>query len=633
VSTKRQARRAACKPLALAAWIGLLGIVLVAIAGPLFITSSPSRVALEDRFIAPLWLDRDWDHLLGTDALGRDILARLIAGARVSLVIGLSVVAISAIVGMLIGVVAGYLGGLADAVAMRVVDAQLAFPGLVLILAVVGALGASVGVIIAVLSAYGWMIFARLSRGITVQLKTGGHVLAAELIGCSRRRVIFRHLLPALGGPLFTQGMLELGRVMLAEASLSYLGLGIQPPEASWGLMVAENRPYLVSAWWTVTLPGLTLAACVLMINLLASWGRLQLDPLQRQVVRSRGRRKAASAHNDATEGARPMRSRRSRALLEVSGLKVALYGSESSRIEVVRDVDFRVDSSHTLGIIGESGCAKTTSMMALVGLLPEYAEVTARSVRWHGEEISLTDLQAMRGSRIGFVFQDPMTALNPLMVVGEQIAECLRKEGAGRAAARRGVEKLLTEVGIANPGRCARNYPWELSGGMAQRVLIAMALASEPELLIADEPTTAIDVRLRKRVLALIGTLQRKRGLAMLLVSHDLAVVKSQADEIAVMYAGRVVEFGDASSIATRARHPYTRAMHACTLNPFEESRLSPIGGDPPQPTLIGDDCAFRPRCGFSTPACVVDPQLDFHGREDLATLVACWNPIETDK
>jgi peptide/nickel transport system permease protein len=488
-------------------------------------------------------------------------------------------------------------------------------------------------VIIVVLSAYGWMIFARLSRGITVQLKTGGHVLAAELIGCSRRRVIFRHLLPAIGGPLFTQGMLELGRVMLAEASLSYLGLGIQPPDASWGLMVAENRPYLASAWWTVTLPGLTLATCVLMINLLASWGRLQLDPLQRQVVGSRGRRKAAGAHNDAAGRARPIRSRCNRALFEVNGLRVALHGSMPSQIEVVRDVDFRVHSSHTLGIVGESGCGKSTSMMALVGLLPEYAEVTARSVRWQGKEIRLTDLKEMRGSRIGFVFQDPMTALNPLMGVGEQIAECLRKQGAGRVAARRGVEALLTEVGIANPGRCVRQYPWELSGGMAQRVLIAMALAAEPELLIADEPTTAIDVSLRKRVLELIGSLQRKRGLAVLLVSHDLAVVKSQAEEIAVMYAGRVVECGDASSIATKARHPYTRAMQACTLDPFEDSRLSPIGGDPPQPSTIGGDCAFRPRCGFSTPACAVDPQLAPHGPEDVVTLVACWNPIETDK
>jgi peptide/nickel transport system permease protein len=202
------------------------------------------------------------------------------------------VVIIAGVIGTMLGLYAGYRGGWVDTLLMRIVDAQLAFPGLVLIIAVVGALGPSITVIIIVLSAYAWMIFARMSRGIAVQLTASGYVRAARLMGCSQWRVLTRHLLPAVAGPILTQSMLELGRIMLAEASLSFLGLGIQPPDVSWGLMVDENRPYISTAWWTVTLPGFVLATCVLMNNVLAGWIRVEMDPVQRQVASARRQRR-----------------------------------------------------------------------------------------------------------------------------------------------------------------------------------------------------------------------------------------------------------------------------------------------------------------------------------------------------
>lgn len=321
------------------------------------------------------------------------------------------------------------------------------------------------------------------------------------------------------------------------------------------------------------------------------------------------------------------MRPESSTCLIDVDGLEVALYDS-GSRTRIVRDTSLKVQRSSTLGVVGESGCGKTMAMLALVGLLPEYAEVAARSVRWKGQSITLAELQEMRGSQIGFVFQDPLRALNPSMKVGEQIAECLRRRGTARSEARRESVRALADVGIREPDRCARQYPWELSGGMAQRVLIAIALAPRPELLIADEPTTAIDASSRRRVLDLIASLQRSQGLSVLLISHDLGVVRSQADEIAVMYAGRVVEYGDASLVTTRPRHPYTHGLIACTLDPFEQSPLSPISGEPPRPSSLGRGCAFRERCEFQSPACADDPPLAPLERDAHSRLVACWHP-----
>lgn len=281
-------RRLRHDALASVAAVVLLFTLGVAVIGPHFVRSAGTRVRLSDRFLPPIWGGGGWDHIFGTDALGRDVAARLILGARVSLLVGFGVVIIAGTIGTLLGLLAGYKGGWVDTALMRLVDAQLAFPGLVLIIAVVGALGPSTRVMIIVLSAYAWMIFARLSRGIAVQLKAGGYVRAAQLIGCSGWRIITRHLLPAVAGPILTQSMLELGRIMLAEASLSFLGLGVQPPDVSWGLMVAENRPYISTAWWTVTLPGFALATCVLMNNVLAGWIRVQMDPMQRQVASAR---------------------------------------------------------------------------------------------------------------------------------------------------------------------------------------------------------------------------------------------------------------------------------------------------------------------------------------------------------
>lgn len=270
--------------------VGALGLVLfvslglIAIFGPLFVGDSGSVPNLADRLIGPVWSDGGtWSHPLGTDALGRDMLVRLILGARTSLLIGGAVVLVAGLFGVALGLLAGYRGGWWDAVIMRTVDTQVAFPGLLLALMILTVLGASQTMVIVVLGINGWMVYARITRGSVLSLKESGFVQAAETVGCSSWWIVRKYLLPNLVSPLLTLVTLEFARIILAEAALSYLGMGIQPPQTSWGLMVSEGQAYITVAWWTITFPGLAIAFTVLLLNLVASWLRILSDPQQRE--------------------------------------------------------------------------------------------------------------------------------------------------------------------------------------------------------------------------------------------------------------------------------------------------------------------------------------------------------------
>lgn len=261
----------------------LLALVLVAIFAPLIVPYDPAAQSLADRLQPPAWTaDGTSAHLLGTDNLGRDVLSRLLTGARISILVGFSVVAIAGSVGVVAGLVAGYRGGKIDAAIMRIVDTQVAFPGLLLALIILTVVGPSATTVIIVLAINGWMVYARVTRGAVLSVKEQGYVEAAELIGARSNRVIFRHILPALTAPLLTLVILEFARIILAEAALSFLGLGIQPPQTSWGLDVAIGRDYIFNSWWLVTFPGIAIALTVLSANMVASWLRIRTNPLAR---------------------------------------------------------------------------------------------------------------------------------------------------------------------------------------------------------------------------------------------------------------------------------------------------------------------------------------------------------------
>lgn len=322
--------------------------------------------------------------------------------------------------------------------------------------------------------------------------------------------------------------------------------------------------------------------------------------------------------------------------LLEVEDLHTA-FRTPRGLVRAVDGVSFEIDRGRTLGIVGESGSGKSVLVRSIMGLLPTSAAERSGSVRFAGHEISSlpqSELRDFWGTQIALVFQDPMTALNPVVRVGRQVTESLRlRAGLDRSAARQTAVALLESVGIPDPIRRLRAYPHELSGGMRQRVMIAIALACGPKLLLADEPTTGLDVTLQAQILDLLGTLQGERSMAMILVTHDMAVVAGRTDEVAVMYAGRIVEHAATNVLFTHTRMPYTEALLRSIprLADPSHTRLRSIPGRPPDLSIESPGCAFAPRCAYVQERCRHEaPPLRGAG---AGHRFACWFPVGSDE
>lgn len=579
--------------------------------------------------LPPVWAGGEWSHVLGTDNLGRDLLSRLIYGARASLGVGFSVVAIAGSVGVGIGMLAGYAGGIFDRVAMRVVDAQLAIPDVLLALIVLAVIGPSFWAIVVVLSIGGWMIYGRTVRNIVVSARKEAYVVAAEMVGARQSRILIRHILPNLVAPLLTLGTLEVASVILAEAALSFLGVGIQPPMTSWGLDISKGRDFLFTNPWLVMLPGIAITLTILSINLLATFLRRTTDPVEREkrfglAYRRRNRSPAAKRGRPS----RPV-SAGEQTLLEIDDLTVA-FETRLGRLHVVRGVSLSVKRGETLAVVGESGSGKSVTMQAVMGLIEEPGRIEGGEILWKSQ--SMLDPKGpgakARGKAISIVFQDAMSSLNPLFTVGTQIIEVIERhtDMHGADARRRAVE-LLGLVGIARPEERLRQLPHQFSGGMQQRIMIAIALAAEPEMLIADEPTTALDVTIQAQIVDLLISLQQRLDLSVLLVTHDLGLVAELSDRVVVMYCGQVVETGAVSNIFRNPAHPYTRGLLNSTPS-IERSvdKWTAIEGSPPDPRVVPRGCAFRSRCTRARAECESAPPLDAVGHAHEAR---CWFPL----
>lgn len=313
--------------------------------------------------------------------------------------------------------------------------------------------------------------------------------------------------------------------------------------------------------------------------------------------------------------------------LLDVQGLTISLDG-----MPIVRDLNFTLAAAETLAIVGESGSGKSLAMLALTALLPANLALSGRALFDGVDLLQLTSKQfrRFRGRRIAMIFQEPMRALNPLLRIDTQLREVLRCHAVCRRSDEKSrVHRLLREVGLDDCTRVARSYPFQLSGGMQQRVMIAMALAGEPQLLIADEPTTALDVCVQAGILDLLQGLQRERGLSMLLVSHDLSVVAQRAQRIAVMYAGQLVELGESESVMQSPRHPYTQGLLAAIARmDTKAGTLQGIDGAPPEFRHFPNGCAFAARCAQADEACAAPVNLTrVHDSEQL---LRCCKPLE---
>ncbi len=534
--------------------VALVGTLLaVALFAPLIAPYSPNER------VGPPFARPSEAHLLGTNDVGHDLLSGLIHGARISLLVGMVAAAAATILGTAVGVAAGYRRGWVDGLLMRAVDVVLCLPFVPLMIVVGVFLGPGLATEIVVIAGVMWAPTARELRSQVLSVRELDHVLAARTMGASGMRVLVRHVLPEVGPLVAPQFVLAAKVAILLEASLSFLGLGDAGAQ-SWGTMLSfaqARSAFLTDAWlWWVVPPGLAIASTVVGFALIGYGFEERAQPQLR--LRRRGVATAPSVARAAPD--RPVADD---AILSVEGLTVA-YGTGAEAVRAVEDATLTVGRGEIVGLVGESGCGKSTLVAASTAMLRGTATVLKGRVLLEGKDLaSLPDaaLRRLRGKRVAVVPQHAMSALNPVLRIGAQLAEAVRAHRSiGRDEALRCAGELLDMVGVGADR--ARDYPHELSGGMRQRVVVAMAMANEPVLIVADEPTTGLDLVVAAEITAMLADLRERSGVSMLVVSHDLPLLLRLADRVAVMCDSRIVEKYPASLLAEEAAHPYTRAL-----------------------------------------------------------------------
>lgn len=575
-------------------------VVAITLAAPVLPLHDPNTTDLANRLLRPFAPG----HLFGTDHLGRDLLARLIWGTQLSLAVGISASLIAAVIGSFIGIIAGFYGGRTDNILMRGVDMLMAFPYILLALAIVAVLGPGLINALYAVAAVNIPFFARNIRGATVSIAHREFVDAARLSGMGKLRIVWSEILPNVLPVIVIAMSTTIGWMILETAGLSFLGLGSQPPQADLGSMLGEGRKLLITAPHASIVPGAMIFVIVMSINLLGDGIRDALDPRLRSGALSRPA-PVTRIDRETIPAPRPSQS-----ILDVENLHTRFeVGSRVYR--AVGGVDLQISAGECLGIIGESGSGKSVTALSLLGLVASPPGVIkAGAVRLEGEDLLSADfetLRSIRGGRVSYIFQDPLATLHPLYSVGDQLAEAIRcHQPVSRADASARAVRLLNQVHIPNAEARIANYPHEMSGGMRQRVGIAMALANDPDVIIADEPTTALDVTVQAQILSLLSDLRRERDLALMFITHDFGVVAQLCDRVAVMYAGRIVETGITSEVLANPAHPYTARLIDCVPELGGGRReLSAIPGLPPAVDDLPGGCAFAPRCDMAREDC----------------------------
>ncbi|WP_417308013.1 dipeptide/oligopeptide/nickel ABC transporter permease/ATP-binding protein [Devosia sp.] len=535
-------------------------IVIVAILAPLLPLPDPNITDQPNRLLRPL----SDGHLLGTDHLGRDILSRLIWGTQISLVVGVSATALAALFGSLIGLVAGYARGATDSILMRFVDMLMAFPYILLAIAIVAALGPGLLNALYAIAIVNVPFFARNIRGVTISIRNREFVDAARLSGKSHPAILFTEVLPNVLPVIVITMSTTVGWMILETAGLSFLGLGAQPPTSDLGSMLGQARAQLFTAPHASIIPGIMIFVLVMSINLLGDGIRDVLDPRLRSGALDRPMPVTKIDRKSA-----PPPTLEDAPALVVDSLSTG-FDDGSHVTSAVRDISFSLGKGECLGLIGESGSGKSVTALSIMGLVASPPGViTGGGVYIDGQDVLALreqELIALRGARVAYVFQDPLTTLHPLFPVAEQIAEAILSHNrTGKGDAMQRAIELMETVGIRDAASRAKAYPHELSGGQRQRIGIAMALANDPDIIIADEPTTALDVTVQARILELLQDLRRDRGLALLLITHDFGVVAQVCDRVAVMKNGEIVEQGETGAVLRDPQHDYTKRLIAC--------------------------------------------------------------------
>ena len=619
------------------------------------------------------------EHWMGTDAIGRDIFSRVAHGARSSLLIGLAATGAALVAAAVIGSIAATGAKLLSEVVMRVLDVVMSFPGIALAAVFVAVFGNSLPVLV---FAIGFLYVPQLARVVRANVLAQfgeDYVAASQVMGASTAWILLKHVARNCIAPIMVFATVLVADAIVLEASLSFINAGVQPPNPSWGNILSDGKQLLLSGyWWPTFFPGLMILLTTLALNILSEGltdamasprVKVKVDveadekALEEQAVaggdagaaQAGAESGAAGGAADGAAGAageeepemlgttdeettqrllreslaalraaelsrpeRPGVGRDVPPLLDVQDLRVS-FPEAHGEVDILDGVSFQVRPGETMGLVGESGSGKSVASLAIMGLLPRTARISGKVLLEGQDLLALPPkrINALRGHEIAMIYQDALSSLNPSMLIRSQMAQLTRRGGT------RSAEELLELVGL-EPQRMLSSYPHELSGGQRQRVLIAMALTRDPKLVIADEPTTALDVTVQKQVVDLLNRLKDELGFAMVFVSHDLALVSQLADRVTVMYAGQVMEQGTNRELLIDPRHEYTRGLLGSVLSiEAGAERLHQVPGTVPSPRDFADGDRFAPRS--------LSPSADPSARPHLVTTGADDHLVST--
>jgi peptide/nickel transport system permease protein len=537
-------------------------------------------------------------HLLGTTVQSDDVLSRIIWGARTSFEVVVISLLLSVVVGVPLGLVSGYFGGWLDRVLVLINDSLIAFPYLLLAIVVSFLLQNSIGGGIAP-AAFAITIvyipqYFRVVRNSVLSVREEPYVEAGRVLGARPRTVIRRYVFGNVVQSVPVLASLNAADAILTLAALSFLGIGVDPSAAAeWGYDISRGiDDAQAHIWWTGLFPGLAVVLLVTGLTLVGESLNDSINPLLRQ--RRFGRLSMPATPPERSEPPEIL----AEPVVRVRDLRV-WYNSERGAVQAVDGLSLDIRQGETLGLVGESGCGKSTLARGLLGLLPPGA-VSEGVVEFRGRnlvELPPAELRWLRGPSLGMIFQEPMTRLDPLMKISAHFAETLQAHEpriSDDDIRRRSLE-ALGAMGI--PPTRYDNYPYEFSGGMRQRILIALALVLQPKLVVADEPTTALDVLVEAQILEILADIKRNFDTAILFITHNLGIVAEACDRVAVMYAGRIVEQGQVRDVFADPKHPYTRELLASTIS-LKTTGLHYIGGSPPDLSAPPTGCRFHPRC-----------------------------------
>ena len=613
-------------PVGLTATVLSIGVLVLAVVAPLLWTDNADAIDTDDILAGP-----SAQHWAGTDNLGRDIFYRTLVATRLSVELALAATVIAVVVGLLIGTAPYLLGRRPGRVVLAGTNIAVAFPGILLALffAVIFGVGAK-GAVLAIGFA-GAPTFGRLTQTLVAGISSRDFVAAAHVVGVPRLRILFRHVLPNVSEPLVVNATIGAGAALLSFAGLSFLGLGVQQPAYDWGRLLFDGIGSIYVNPAAALAPGIAVLVAGLAFNL---FGESVAKGLGVGVV---GGIPALPPSPEALEADAPAAEQAHGSgtdlVLDVRDLEVA-FPNPTGPIRPVRGVSFSVRRGEALGIVGESGSGKSLTALAVSRLVEAPGRVDAARLDLLGSDLRVEETKAQRrllGTSLAMVFQDPMTSFNPTRRMGGQLAEGARHhQGLDRASALARAVDRMRAVRISEPERRAHQYPHEFSGGMRQRAMIGMGLMGSPALIVADEPTTALDVTVQQQVLDLLAAIRAADDVALVLISHDVTVVGEVCDRVLVMYAGKIVEDLPAADLATTARHPYTRALVAAVpdMDTDLDAPLAVIPGRPVDPADVPAGCAFAARCPLATARChAEEPPLEADG---TGRRVACWHAGE---